>query len=57
MPKGDFNAAKTHCPRGHPYDEANTIYRDGRRFCLECRRKYNREWLRAKRALAKSTVE
>lgn len=29
---------KTHCPRGHEYDEANTkIYR-GRRFCRQCKR-------------------
>jgi hypothetical protein len=33
------NAAKTHCPQGHPYDEVNT-YRDkrGRRSCNACRR-------------------
>jgi hypothetical protein len=32
------NAAKTECPYGHPYDEANT-YRDkrGRRSCIKCR--------------------
>ena len=32
-------AIKTHCPRGHPYDVANT-YRtsDGRRMCKECGR-------------------
>jgi hypothetical protein len=30
---------KTHCPRGHPYDEANT-YRHpaGRRVCRTCKR-------------------
>lgn len=34
---GAHNAAKTHCPKGHPYDEANT-YRDqlGRRNCRSC---------------------
>ena len=27
----------THCPRGHPYDEENTIiYRDGKRRCRAC---------------------
>ncbi|MFE5301833.1 HNH endonuclease signature motif containing protein [Streptomyces sp. NPDC056632] len=33
-------AAKTHCPEGHPYDEANTIFRnsDGARVCRACRR-------------------
>lgn len=32
------NAAKTHCPKGHPYDDENT-YRDkrGRRSCKTCR--------------------
>lgn len=31
------NAAKTHCPAGHPYDEANTILRPrGSRRCRAC---------------------
>ncbi len=34
----DHNLAKTHCPAGHPYDEANTRIYDGRRFCRECSR-------------------
>lgn len=36
--KAAANAAKTHCPRGHPYDDVNT-YRDkmGRRSCKTCR--------------------
>ena len=25
-----------HCPRGHPYDEANTCISGGRRHCLQC---------------------
>lgn len=31
-------AATTHCPQGHPYDEANTYYRPGRggRNCRRC---------------------
>lgn len=33
------NARKTHCPKGHPYDEANTsIGADGARNCLACKR-------------------
>jgi hypothetical protein len=32
------NAQKTHCPRGHPYDEVNTRRTGGRRFCRACRR-------------------
>lgn len=32
------NAAKTHCPQGHPYDEVNTyVRRDGKgRECKAC---------------------
>lgn len=31
------NAAKTHCPQGHPYDELNTmIQTDGSRKCRNC---------------------
>lgn len=39
-----INAAKTHCPRGHPYDEANTyVYpRDGSRRCRTCIRAHYR---------------
>lgn len=30
-------AAKTHCPKGHAYDEGNTyILKDGRRACRRC---------------------
>jgi hypothetical protein len=28
--------AKTHCPRGHPYDADNTRLYQGRRFCKAC---------------------
>lgn len=32
------NAAKTHCPQGHPYDETNTYRSPGRsaRYCRTC---------------------
>lgn len=30
---------KTHCPKGHPYDEANTYRHDGKRHCRACQRK------------------
>jgi hypothetical protein len=36
MPKGSQEAAKTHCPQGHPYDEANTRLCHGSRFCRQC---------------------
>lgn len=32
------NAAKTHCPYGHEYDEKNTRRTGGRRVCRECSR-------------------
>ena len=36
---GGYNAAKTHCPLGHPYDAENTRYRrDGARSCRSCDR-------------------
>jgi len=35
--------AKTHCPKGHPYDEANTYWRGRWRQCRECRREANRK--------------
>lgn len=35
----NWNASKTHCPAGHPYDETNTYHHtDGARRCKECRR-------------------
>lgn len=30
------HAAKTHCPRGHAYDEANTGMARGQRYCRQC---------------------
>lgn len=46
-------ARATECPKGHPYDEANTR-RDirGDRFCRQCKTDYSREWYR-KRAAAR----
>lgn len=38
------NLAKTHCPKGHPYDAENTIsVRSGKaRLCRECHREHSR---------------
>lgn len=48
---GARNVAKTHCPQGHAYDEANTYTTPtGGRACRECQRTHSREWQRAKRA-------
>lgn len=48
----NYQASKTHCDAGHPYNEAN-IYRaaDGARRCKECRRAAVRRY-RAKRQAA-----
>lgn len=32
------NANKTHCPRGHAYDDKNTKQYGGRRYCRACQR-------------------
>lgn len=41
---GRWNAAKTHCPKGHPYDDENTYVRpDGGRECKKCARQRTRE--------------
>jgi hypothetical protein len=32
------NARKIHCPKGHPFDEANTAISGGRRYCRTCSR-------------------
>jgi hypothetical protein len=47
---GDFWAAKTRCPQGHPYDEANTLVnKAGGRVCLTCKRAASRATSRARR--------
>lgn len=35
--KGNWQANKTHCPHGHPYDSANTYYHKSGRHCRMCR--------------------
>jgi hypothetical protein len=36
-----LNAAKTHCPQGHPYSTENTyVSPQGKRFCRTCHRKH-----------------
>ena len=52
--RGDTIAARrkaqTHCVRGHPFDEANTIRVGAGRACRECQRRANRESQRKRRA-------
>jgi len=42
------NTSKTHCPKGHEYNEDNTYLHNGRRACKLCKAETNRQ-LRAKR--------
>lgn len=46
------NAAKTHCPAGHTYDETNTYVYPGRskRGCRACRREHMRNYHQRKAA-------
>ena len=45
------NSTKTHCLRGHLFDEANTyITPRGTRNCRECKRAAGRVWERTRRA-------
>ena len=48
---GAEHRAKTHCPAGHEYAEANTYMYKGGRHCRACRRETVRR-LRAKKVLA-----
>src|ERR1044072_177043 len=33
-----LQAARTHCPQDHPYDDENTYVHNGKRACKQCRR-------------------
>lgn len=43
---------RTHCPQGHPYDEANTRIYNGRRTCIICNRENVRRYRSRQRARA-----
>jgi hypothetical protein len=50
-PKPNAQSIKTHCPRGHPYDEVNTLFNSaGYRKCKECNRLRHRERAAAARS-------
>lgn len=40
---------RTHCPRGHPYDQVNTYRHGGQRFCRACPRERRRAASKAER--------
>lgn len=47
---GEMEAAKTHCPQGHPYDEENTFVRSrGSRECRTCMRERSRKYSQARK--------
>jgi hypothetical protein len=49
------HGTETHCPSNHPYEGDNLIITvTGGRACRECKRAGNREYMRNKRAAAKS---
>lgn len=41
-------ANRTHCRKGHPYDESNTYRYKGRRYCRACNRETQRRRYAAK---------
>lgn len=47
--------SRTHCPKGHPYDEVNTSGHRGKRSCRTCRRERKREKDERERATKKSS--
>lgn len=42
--RAEINHAKTHCPSGHPYDEANTYYYKNQRICRACQKVHTDTW-------------
>lgn len=46
------HAAKTECPNGHPYDEANTYQGTNGRACRECQRMHQRNYRQRRTARA-----
>lgn len=48
-----FNARKTHCKRGHPFDTQNTLKKQGgARACRACHAAYMRKWNRERGLVA-----
>jgi hypothetical protein len=56
-PPFSANAAKTHCPQNHAYDDGNTYrHPSGRRHCRACQRERTQQQSRA-RSLQRSGVD
>lgn len=51
---GRHNKQKTHCPKSHPYNEANTWLHEGRRYCRPCNRERLKLYHRKSRAAARA---
>ena len=56
-PPGKLQALRTHCPRGHAYDEANTRRRGNMRDCRTCSREVHRPRYLARLKLRKLEQE
>lgn len=48
---GEHQLNRAHCPKGHPYDDTNTLYlppndrrKSANRMCRECSRERRRQW-------------
>lgn len=52
VPKEPHGRDKTHCKRGHPFDEKNTRLTSKGRVCRACRRRIYRQWWRRKKVRA-----
>lgn len=55
--RGINNSSKTHCAKGHPYNDSNTTYWRNKRICKSCA-KINADWQRLKKyGLDKTSYE
>jgi len=45
-------ARKTHCPQGHPYSDENTRLYKRMRFCITCKREYDKRRYAASKAVS-----
>lgn len=55
--QGWNNAVKTHCPKGHPYDDENTYVNRGKRICRACASLSSRRILLTKYGLSQDDFD